>query len=248
MDSLIVPYMQLRLKGNVLEKKDLAMLDVLATADWERPLYVNNTSLAQFNIDLSPYVVQEGNAYRILPVFNSNPQSELVNTEVSYKNMTEKFKFRGLDDPRGYYNQDYRNFVLNHRSSFNSLAEAMIQEEKTEKARETILFALTKMPDITVPYDYTTARSVAILFEVGEKEKAIEISQIMGDRAIEMIDYLVEKGELDQTFQINMAILGEIQRTLYEYGEAELAKKYDDAYTRIYEQMSGTRAPGRTDF
>ncbi len=248
MDSLIVPYMQLRLKGNVLEKKDLAMLDVLATANWERPMYVNNTSLAQFNIDLSPYVVQEGNAYRILPVYNSNPQSELVNTEVSFKNMTEKFKFRGLDDPRGYYNQDYRNFVLNHRSSFNSLAEALVQEEKPEKAREAILFALNKMPDITVPYDYTTARSVAILFEVGEKEKAIEISQIMGDRAIEMIDYLVEKGELDQTFQINMAILGEIQRTLYEYGEAELAKKYDDAYTRIYEQMSGTRAPGRSDF
>ncbi len=248
MDSLIVPYMQLRLKGNVLEKKDLAMLDVLATANWERPMYVNNTSLAQFNIDLSPYVVQEGNAYRILPVYNPNPQSELVNTEVSFHNMTEKFKFRGLDDPRGYYNQDYRNFVLNHRSSFNSLAEALIQEEKTEKARETILFALNKMPDITVPYDYTTSRSVAILFEVGEKEKAIEISQIMGDRAIEMIDYLVEKGELDQTFQINMAILGEIQRTLYEYGEAELAKKYDDAYTRIYEQMSGTRTPGRSDF
>ncbi|HET9486905.1 MAG TPA: DUF2723 domain-containing protein, partial [Chryseosolibacter sp.] len=81
-DSLIVPEMRLRLRGNGLEKKDLAMLDVLATSNWERPLYVNNTSLAQFNIDLSPYVVQEGNAYRILPVMNPNPQTELVNTDV----------------------------------------------------------------------------------------------------------------------------------------------------------------------
>src|SRR5690606_8687861 len=52
LDSLIVPEMRLRVRGNGLEKKDLAMLDLLATTDWERPLYVNNTSLAQFNIDL----------------------------------------------------------------------------------------------------------------------------------------------------------------------------------------------------
>src|SRR5690606_2582571 len=42
LDSLIVHEMRLRLRGNGLEKKDLAMLDVLATADWDRPLYVNN--------------------------------------------------------------------------------------------------------------------------------------------------------------------------------------------------------------
>ena len=121
-------------------------------------------------------------------------------------------------------------------------------EDKADKARETMLFSLSKMPDITVPYDYTTARSVAILFEVGENEKGVEIAKIMGDRAIDMVDYLITKGEIDQTFQLNMAILGELQRTLYEYGEAELAKQYDDAYTRFYEQMSGTRAPGRSDF
>src|SRR5690606_16769858 len=81
LDSLIVPEMRLHVRGSGLEKKDLAMLDLLATADWERPLYVNATSLSQFNIDLSRYVVLEGNAYRILPVYNPRPfnQLELVN-------------------------------------------------------------------------------------------------------------------------------------------------------------------------
>src|SRR5690606_2089129 len=103
LDSLIVPEMRLRLRGNGLEKKDLAMLDVLSTANWERPLYVNNTSLSQFNVDLSPYVVQEGNAYRILPVLNPDPEEELVDTNLSYKNVMEHFQFRGLDDPTVYY-------------------------------------------------------------------------------------------------------------------------------------------------
>src|SRR5690606_1346628 len=115
LDSLIVPKMLLRLKGNALEKKDLALLDVLLTNNWERPVYVNFTSLDQFNVDLRPYVVMEGNAFRILPVRNPEPRYRLVNTEVAYKNILTKFRFRGLQDSTVYYNEDYRNFVMNHR-------------------------------------------------------------------------------------------------------------------------------------
>src|SRR5690606_26346001 len=104
---------------------------VLSTANWERPLYVNNTSLSQFNVDLSPYVVQEGNAYRILPVLNPDPEEELVDTNLSYKNVMEHFQFRGLDDPTVYYSPDYRSFVQNHRSSLNSLAAALITRGDT---------------------------------------------------------------------------------------------------------------------
>ncbi|MEQ9415063.1 MAG: DUF2723 domain-containing protein, partial [Cyclobacteriaceae bacterium] len=64
MDSLVVDQMQFRLTGGGLEKKDLAMLDVLATNNWERPIYVNHTSLSQFKVDLSPYAIQEGNTSR----------------------------------------------------------------------------------------------------------------------------------------------------------------------------------------
>jgi hypothetical protein len=232
LDSLIVPEMRLRVRGNALEKKDLAMLDVLATADWERPMYVNNTSLAQFNIDLSRYVVQEGNAYRILPVYNPKPfnQLELVNTEVSFENMMTKFQFRELDNPKVYYDQQYRNFVLNHRSSFNSLAEFLILEGNSEKAREVLLGSLSRMPDHGVPYDYTTAQTVSLLFEVGEKEKAMEIANTMWPRANDLATYYIREREYGRDLQVNIVILGELQRALYEYGETELAKTIEDAY------------------
>jgi len=234
MDSLIVPQMLLRVKGNGLEKKDLALLDVLATADWDRPLYVNQTSLSQFNIDLSRYVVQEGNAYRILPVLNPRPfnQLELVNTEVSMENMLKKFQFRNLDDPKVYYNQDYRNFVLNHRSSFNTLAEFLILQGDTAKAREVLLASLSKMPDIGVPYDYTSAQSVALLFEVGENEKAIEIANTMSKRADELAAYYTGKGDYGRDTQVSIFTLGELQRTLYKYGESDLAKSLEEKYEK----------------
>jgi hypothetical protein len=234
MDSLVVPEMRLRVRGGGLEKKDLAMLDVLASADWERPLYVNNTSLSQFNVDLSRYVVQEGNAYRILPVYNPRPfnQLELVNTKVSYENMMTKFQFRNVDNPKVYYNQDYRNFILNHRSSFNSLAEFMLLEGKKEKAREVLLYALEKMPDASIRYDYTNAQAVEMLFEVGEKDKAIEISKVMSERSDQLAEYYISKGQIGRDLQVNVVILGELQRVLYQYGEAELAQAIEEDYER----------------
>jgi tetratricopeptide (TPR) repeat protein len=234
MDSLIVPELRLHVKSGGLEKKDLAMLDALASGDWERPFYVNNTSLSQFNVDLSRYVVQEGNAYRILPVLNPRPfnQSELVNTKVSAENMLTKFQFRNLDDPNVYYTQDYRNCVLNHRSSFNSLAEALINKGDTAKAREVLLYSLSKIPDTSIRYDYTNSQTVGLLFEVGEKEKAIEIANTMWPRADALAAYYLSKQDYGRELQVNVIILGELQRTLYRYGEEELAKKVEEAYTR----------------
>ncbi len=235
MDSLVVDEMKIKVLRGGLEKKDLAMLDFLITNNWERPLYLNNTSLSQINIDLSPYAVQVGNAYRILPVRNPRKDREyLVDTEKSFEIMTKKFKYRGLDNPNVYYNDDYKGFVLNHRSSINSVAQALIDEGNSEKAKELLLFSLKKMPDNTVPYDYTASETANLLFKVGEKTQAIEIAKTIGDRAIEMATYLTKEGSsLTNELRNNIVLLNILQRALYENGETELAKKYEDAYTKL---------------
>jgi hypothetical protein len=232
LDSLIVPEMRLRVRGNGLEKKDLAMLDVLATANWERPLYVNNTSLSQFNIDLSRCVVQEGNAYRILPIYSPKPmnQLELVNTDVSFENLTKKFRFTNLDRSDVYYSQDYRNFVLNHRTSINSLAEFLMIEGDTARAKEVLLFSLNKMPDQGVPFDYSNAQMIRLLLELGERERALQIANLMWPRADEMAEHLIGSNDYGRELQVNIIILGELQRSLYEYGETELAKRIEESY------------------
>jgi MFS family permease len=247
LDSLIVPQMRLRLKGSGLEKKDLAMLDVLATADWERPLYVNHTSLAQFNVDLTPYVVQEGNAYRILPVFNRNTDAELVNTQAAYENMLKKFQFRSLQDPNVYFSDQYRSFVQNHRSSFNSLAEALIAEGDKAKAREVLLYSLEKMPDAGVRYDFTNGRMVELLLEVGEKDKAMELVNVLYPRLDAMAEYYIQEREYGRDLQINLIMLGELQRVLYAYGENDLGKKIEDAYTK-HANAFQNRGFNRSDF
>lgn len=232
LDSLIVPKMLLRLKGNALEKKDLALLDLLASNNWERPIYVNYTSLDQFNIDLRPYVVMEGNTFRILPIKNPDPRTRLVNTEVAYTNFMKKFQFRNLQDPSVYLSEDYRNFILNHRGTVNEITDALLAKGDKERAREVLLYSLVQMPNNTIPYDISNAQNVESLFEVGEKEKAIEVATALGDRMIELAEYNISKRNFGNETYKAVVILSEMQRVLYKYGEPELAKKYEDAYEK----------------
>ena len=122
--------------------------------------------------------------------------------------------------------------ILNHRSSFNSLAEFLILEGDTAKAREVLMYSLTKMPDKAIPYDYTNAQTVELLFEVGEKEKALEISNIMSTRSDQLAAYYISNRSLGRDLQMNVVILGELQRVLYKYGEADEAKKIEDLYDK----------------
>lgn len=249
MDSLVVDQMRIRLKGTTLEKKDLAFLDVLTTNNWERPIYLNNTSLAQLNLDMRDFVVQEGNAYRVLPVRNNRTDREtLVNVESSYKKMLQDFGYRGLDNPKLYYNEDYRGFIQNHRGSLNSLAEAIIDQGDLTKAKEVIDFNLAKMPDAAVRYDITSVSTAEQLFRVGEKARAVEMATLLGTRAEEMVNYELKKYTgISMEVRRNLYILGELQRILYENGESDLAKKFESSYERILEGLQ-IRGTDRSDY
>jgi hypothetical protein len=239
---LLVPELVIRVKGSYLYKSDLALLDLLATANWERPIYLNNTSLSQIKFDISPYIVTEGNAFRILPIRNPKPSKEMVSTEIAYKNVTKEFKFREMNNPNVYYTNDYRGFVLNHRSTLNSIAEALLSENKMQKAHDVVMLNVNSMPDAAVRMDPSYVGigqdqgTIELLFRVGEKEKAVEVAKTLGDRAISVTDYFISKGRVSaDEHRKNLYYLDVLQTILYKYGEAELAKKYEDAYDAGYE-------------
>ncbi len=239
LDSLVVDQMVFSLKGNALEKKDLLLLDLLYTNDWERPIYLNNTSRQQINLNLDPYLVQEGNAYRILPVRNPNPNMDLVDTEKMFNKMMrlnddpgQNFHYRGLDDPGVYYNQDYRDFARNLRLTFNTLVEALLDEGKKDKARQALLYSLETVPDESIPYDVSTFATVGYLLEVEESELALDMANTYGDRIIEEIQYDIDRGYGPRSYNLqrNMTILAALQRTLLQYGQEDAAQKFETAY------------------
>ncbi len=143
-----------------------------------------------------------------------------------------------MDNEKLYFSEDYRGFVLNHRSSLNDLTQGLIDEGQMEKANQVLEFSLSKMPDRVIPFDITAPTVVELLFQVGQKEKAIEIAKVSGDRADEMATYLIEENYgMSTEVRKNAFILNSLQRTLYENGEMELGKKYEDALNKHLSSM-----------
>ena len=209
---------QLRPGASHVFKNELALLDLIVSNEWERPIYFNNTSANTLNMDLRDYLQLEGLAFRLMPIKSENTSDVgEVNTEVMLKNI-EKFAFRGLDDPDAYHDEEYRKFGSNTRNSFYRLAEALFLEGKAEEAEKVLDNALKNIPDYSIPYTFFTARYAELYHKMGKHEKANGIVEILSRRATQNIEYMIETGyqnnDLRQTSLITMQQMMLIYRRL----------------------------------
>jgi hypothetical protein len=239
MQDQIPERMLFRLKGNGLEKNTLMILDMIVANQWKRPIYFNNTSLMNAGIDFRGYVLQEGNAYRLLPVQQSNTQEEMVNTDVMYDNVMNHFYFREMDNPDVYYSEDYRNFTLNHRSTFNTLADNLYAEGDTARAREVLVRSIEVMPDKAIPYDHANVQTASLLFEVGEDDLALDIAEKLGNNAVQYLEYYEKYGDAPQNeVQKHMTVLSLLSRMLKNNGQEELSATFESSFMRYYDQLN----------
>ena len=211
------------------------ILDMIANSNWDRPIYFNNTSLQNAGVDFRRFVVQEGNAYRLLPIDRGGLQEDLVDTEIMYDNMMNNFFFREMNNPNVYYSEDYRNFALNHRSSFNTLAEALIRNGDKDKAAEVLSRSLEVIPDISIPYDYSNVQTASLFFQINQTEEAIDISRKLGSKAIGYLEYYTTSNTAPPNeIQKHMTILSLLTRMLKQNGQDELASELETSFLDYY--------------
>lgn len=224
--ELFAPQINLQIKGNYLTKGNMMLIDLIVSNNWERPIYFNNTSLSTISLNISNHVVLEGMAYRLLPVRKPDYiREELVNTDIAYENFMEKFAFRGMDDPNVYLDEEYRRFASNHRSVANSIAMALLDEDKLEQAAEVLNRNLKVMPHEAIPYDLSSGQSVPLFFEVGEDEKALDIVNKISKKSLDMIEfYTQEDRAYDREMMISIEMVKYFIPLLEERGYQEEAQ------------------------
>ncbi len=223
--DLFVPQMNLQVSGNYVTKGTLMLLDLIVSNNWERPIYFNNTSLSTMGLNISEHVVMEGLTYRLLPIRKPDTlREELVNTDLAMKNYMENFAFRGMNDSNVYLDEEYRRFTSNHRSALNSIALALLDENRMEDAAKLLNFGLATIPDKAVPYDLSSGQSVPLFFEVGEDEKALDIVDKISKRSLDMITYYT-KNELgyDRELLVSIEMIKYFIPLLEERGYQEKA-------------------------
>lgn len=180
----MVDYIEWSIKGSYILKNDLAVLDLLATFGWDRPIYFASTTGPDSYIGLENYFRQEGMAYRLVPIKaerSSDGNPGFIDTDILYANVMEKFQWGGMDVNDIYMDETNRRMTMSLKILFNRLASELIAEKDNDKAKEVMDRAFEVMPEKNVPYDIFTMFLVENYYKLGEFEKANAVTARLVD-------------------------------------------------------------------
>ena len=178
-----------------LYKNDLMMLEMLAQCNWTRPLYVATTVSGDNYMNLGDNFVQEGLAYRITPFTTNKPGTKNFDTEKTYNNVMNRYKFGGLDKKGLYIDETVMRMCYTHRNLFAQLALALIREGKNDKALKVLRKAEKSIPEYNVPNTFVSgsadlARAYAL---IGCKADAARILRQVWNNTKSYADYYVSQ-------------------------------------------------------
>lgn len=224
-----------------ITKNDLMVLDLIAHNDWKRPIYFAVTTGNEAYVGLEKFFQLEGLAYRFVPIKQTEmeqAQGGRVNTEKMYKNIMEEFKWGGMDKPGVYLDETGMRMAANLRMQMSILAQALINEGKTSKAKAVLDKCFTVIPEENVPFDGTVYTLCAAYYQVGDKENGNKIAKKLFDifeGDLMIYNSLKEKKraafsrEIDQAKEIMKRLIGLTQ----QFKQEELSKEFISRISKI---------------
>lgn len=218
--------MVISLKGkNALYKSDLMMLELIAQSNWTRPIYVALTVGQENYMNLGDNFIKEGLANRISPFTTNAPGAKNFDTEKTYNNVMNRFKFGGLDKKGLYIDETIMRMCYTHRHLFAQLALALIQEGKNDKALKVLRKAEKSIPEYNVPNTFVSgsadlARAYAI---IGCKADAARILRQVWNNAKQYADYYVSQ----EGSRFDMCQTDVMRQLYYMQGISDIAQLVD---------------------
>ena len=238
--------MVISLKGKrALYKGDLMMLEMIAHADWTRPIYVALTVGSENYMNLGDNFIQEGLANRITPFLTNQPGAKNFDTEKTYRNVMYRYKYGGLEKPGLYIDETVLRMCYTHRHIFSQLALHLIEEGQKAKALKVLQKAEKVLPTYNVPMNYMSggaeiARAYALL---GQKAKAMQTINAVWKDAYQYAVYYLGLNDnwftmSQRDIMIQLSILTQIN-DITQLVDKQLYAKRRTMIDRIYSTYIG---------
>ncbi|MFA6811934.1 MAG: DUF2723 domain-containing protein [Bacteroidaceae bacterium] len=229
----IPDYMHISLKGkHALYKSELMMLEMLANADWTRPIYMAITVGSENHLNMDNHFIQEGLVYRFTP-FDTDKLDCKIDTKKMYDNLMHKFKFGGIDKRGIYIDENVMHMCFTHRKIFSQLITELMKEGKKDKALKALTYAQKMIPSFNVPYDWSNGsyQMAEAYYQLGKVQEA---DNIIDDMANKSIQYMIWYLSMDNT-QLMYSNDNFIYYTSLLDTEVKLMKKYKSKLASHYE-------------
>lgn len=242
----ILKQVDITLKKNNLNKSELMVLDILATNNWERPVYFGIGMGTDNYMGLESYFQLEGAAYRLVPIRTKDTtpyEYGRIDTDILYDNMMNKFEWGNIKDPRVNIDFFHDNTigVMRYRNSFLRLAQALKAEGKNEKAIAALNKCLEELPTSQVPIDNTLLYYVPLYYELGEVDRADSLVKELATENYQLLKYFnslspadAQAGTIPTEQRNSLYVIQLLIRDAYQAGREELAKYIQESVESLY--------------
>lgn len=192
--DLIVPYIDIKIKGNALTKNRLLMLDIVANNNWERPIYFTGGAFGDDDyIWMKDYLQLDGLCYKLVPIRTSvdraNPfDMGRVDSEKMYSLVSE-WKWGNSGNDNVYHDVETRKNGITYRGNLARLIEALINNDELDKAEEIADLAMEKMPVDVFGYYTLLEPYISAYYQVNSKDKARNLFKDVSKKYQENLTY-----------------------------------------------------------
>ena len=239
-DKMIISLKRMADKRGGLSRSDVMIYEMLAHANWKRPMYMSVTLGADNYAGLENYLVLEGLAYRITP-FNYGGMG-VIDADLMYKNMMNRFAFGKVNQKALYLDETVVRMCRTHRRMMSMLADNLVRKGDKKRALNILNKAKEMSPESTVPYTDDDAQLATLWLEAGNKAEAAAVAKKVANYDMQYLNYISSLGPervntYSRTCYFLVTSLVEVVRTLNESGDKEAG-----IYQKRIEEISKSAA------
>jgi MFS family permease len=243
-DRILNPFLW-KFKGSMAIKDDLAVMDVMAGNNWERPFYYSVTVPASTYIGLENFFILEGMAYRISPIRIDPPppgETGMVDTREMYEKMMNRFRWGNAEKSGVYLDENNRRMFDVFRRQFAKLSRTLALEGDTVRAIEAVEKGLGIVPPEKMPYDYFSIDLGEALAMAGKKEEGEKLLSDIVDNSLVALRFISNLPEektygLDFTISVSLQTLLDVYRLATRFGMTGLATRSSEELTKYYGEL-----------
>ncbi|HUW92690.1 MAG TPA: DUF2723 domain-containing protein, partial [Bacteroidales bacterium] len=232
-------------KGSMASKDDLALMDIMAGNNWQRPLYYAVTVTSSKYIGLENYFVLEGMAFRVSPIAIDKPapgETGMVDNDEMYEKMMNRFRWGNADDPNVYLDENNRRLFDVFRRQFGRLSKSLAAEGDTLRAVAAVQKGLSIVPPSKMPYDYYSLDLAEGLLMSGRVNDAEELLGTIIDNSVGTLSFIVtlpEKKMFGLEFQagVSLQAIYEVYNLASAAGLIPLSEKAATELNRFYNKV-----------
>ena len=226
-----------------ITKDQLAVLDVIMSNFYDRPIYFSVTCQESKLMNIQDYTQMEGLGLRIIPVRTPSQEdfyiygSGRVDTEKVHDRVVNKWRWGNFDKVKTFVDNSYGASVQAQKMVIWRAAEEMLAEGKNQEAIDITDAYFRGFPNMNFPYDARTLPHINVYIRAGAMDKAKEHIRILAKSSAEhMVFYdSLDEDDLKAGFSLDYRL------TVNAISEILKVSKNmkDDAFAQEMEALLG---------